>query len=521
VEFYSRARARRALLHTFGFRIVSQVAAVLALLVLVRALSEQALGVFNLLYSFIYVVATLASLGLDQVLRRFQPEYLQAGNFGAAAWLTRVVTRTRFMSNVVVLVAIMLAWNLVAPWFHLSNNRVEFEMFSVVLVLYFQTVLLQNSLASHMLHRFSVGSIALLSVGKLVCYVLLLRFSSLTLRTAILADTVAYIVTYLFLLNAYWRKCRPPPEQRNYRPEPAERRRLRRFAIANNFNDSSSLLLYVQTDNFFIAALMNPQAVGAYSSYTKINDMTSNLIPTRMFDNVVQPLFFSTKREQAADRLPRIFTLLININMLIQWPLIAYTAVYHRQIIELLFHGKFIEYSPLLPVIIAFAWTNNVISTPVTMTALHAERATIILKSQLFGLYQIAAMLLLIPLFGLYGAAIATGTLHLFRNLWVWWQVRATARWTNIRSALITGFLIWGSAAALCFGLKALLPVPPIVDLILGALICAAAGVIHIRSNAFAVSDREILGGVLHGREAAALRWIGMLPSAGDSSKAS
>lgn len=512
MEFYSRARARRALFHTLGLRVTSQLAAVFGVLVLVRYMSEQSLGVFNLLYSIIPVIGTLASLGLDQVLKRFQPEYLQAGNIAAAAWLTRVVTRLRLVANLIVLVFITLAWNAVAPLFHLTTHRSDFELFGVVVLLYFQTMILQSSLASHMLHRYSVGSIALLSVGKLTGYLVLLNFFNFTLRSVILADTAAYVVVYAFLATAYWRLCRPQPQTPPHRPSPAERARLRRYAIANNFNEGTSLLLYVQTDNFFIAGLMNPIAVGAYASYAKINDMCSNLIPTRVFDNVVQPLFFATKPEQATERLPRVFTLLINLNMLVYWPLVAFTTVYHREIIQVLFHGKFLEYSPLLPLMVIFAWTNNVMSTPVTMTALYQERATLILKSQLFGLYQIAAMLTLIPFAGLYGAAVATGTLHLFRNLWVWWHVRAIVRWTNFRAAVISGLLVWGSAVASCALLKSMFVLPPVEDLLIGALICVIAGLVYIRSPALSASDREILGGVLHGREAVLLRWLGVLP---------
>jgi O-antigen/teichoic acid export membrane protein len=240
--------------------------------------------------------------------------------------------------------------------------------------------------------------------------------------------------------------------------------------------------------------------------------MTANLIPTRLFENVVQPMFFATRQEHAAERLPRYFTLLINISMLIQWPLMAYSAVYHRELVQLVFHGKFIEYSALLPVIIAFAFTNNVISTPITMMALYAENAGLILKSQLFGLYQIAAMLVLVPILGLYGAAISTGTLHLFRNLWVWWKVRSTARWLNFRAAATAGLLIWGPAIALCLGLKSIMKAGPLVSLIVGAGVCAVATLIYVRSPALADSDRQILGSVLHGREGALLRWIGILP---------
>src|SRR5689334_18656061 len=77
---YSAQRARRALLHTIFFRVLSQGATALGYILLVRGLSEQSLGVFSLLYSVIALIGTVASLGLDQVLKRYQPEYLRAQN---------------------------------------------------------------------------------------------------------------------------------------------------------------------------------------------------------------------------------------------------------------------------------------------------------------------------------------------------------------------------------------------------------------------------------------------------------
>ena len=43
-------------------------------------------------------------------------------------------------------------------------------MFCVLILLHFQTQILQLTMAAHMLHRFSVGSVALLSFGKLIWY---------------------------------------------------------------------------------------------------------------------------------------------------------------------------------------------------------------------------------------------------------------------------------------------------------------------------------------------------------------
>jgi O-antigen/teichoic acid export membrane protein len=512
MELYSPQRARRALFYTISFRAVSQLATVLSYVVLVRGLSEQALGVYSLLYSVIPIVGTVASFGLDQALKRFQPEYLRAGNTAAAAWLVRVVTAGRFVSNVVLLAVIIAAWNIVSRPFHLTDHRQDFEIFSLVVLLNFQVILLQSSLAAHMQHRYSVGSVAVLAVAKLLAYCVVFEFLLFSLRAALVADLAALALTYGYLLLSHWRHTLPAPRDGSGRPVAAERKRLWRYALMNNFNESSSLLLYVQTDNFFIAALMSPLAVGAYAFYARLNEMAANLIPQRLFDNVVQPLFYSTRQEEAAQRLPRYVTLLINISMLVQWPLFAFSLVYHKELVELVFHGKFVEYSNLLPVVVAFALTNNVISTPITMTALYGERASLILRSQLFAIYQVVAMLTLVPLLGLYGAAIATGTLHLFRNLWVWWHVRDTARWLNVRSALGIGCVIWAGAIAICFAIKFAWHAPPVVQLGIGAVVCAIGTLIYLRSSAMAQSDREIIAGVLHGRESRILRWVGLAP---------
>jgi O-antigen/teichoic acid export membrane protein len=87
MPLYSREKARRSLLNTVGYRAISQLATLAGYVLLVRTLSEQAFGIYSLLYAIIPVISTAASLGLEQTLRRFQPEYLRAGNLPAAAWL--------------------------------------------------------------------------------------------------------------------------------------------------------------------------------------------------------------------------------------------------------------------------------------------------------------------------------------------------------------------------------------------------------------------------------------------------
>ncbi|MGH9644249.1 MAG: lipopolysaccharide biosynthesis protein, partial [Terriglobales bacterium] len=425
--------------------------------------------------------------------------------------LVRVVSLARLASNALIVALVLLTWNFVAPIFHLAAYRADFVLFGPLVLLYFQDRVLEFALASHMLHRYSVGSTVLMSITKLIAYLVLAAGHALSLRSAILSDTVACALAYLFMQIAYARNARPFLAARPRQPPAVERKRIWRYAMYNNFNDAGSLLLYVQTDNFFIAALLNPIAVGAYAFYTRVNSMVSNLTPTRLLENVLLPLFFSVPREEAPARLPRYFSLLLNCGLAVQLPLVAYSIVYHRELVQVLLGGKFLELSWLMPVIIAFGATSNVIAIPVTCVAQYHEKASLILVSQLFGLYQIGCMLLLVPLLGLLGAATATGTYHLFRNAFVWWKVRQDARWLNVTSVAAYSALIWCSAILACFGLKRVMPAPMLLSLVCGGVICVLAMLVHLRSPALSGSDRELLRQLFHGREARLLRRLGVL----------
>ena len=292
MTLYNRGSARRSLIDTVAFRAISQISTFLGYVVLVRGIPEDDFGVFSLLYAFIPVVSAVASFGLEPVLRRFQPEYLQAGNRVASAWLVKIVASSRLITNIVLLALIVLGWNYIAPVINLApHHRYVFASFSLLILLYFQTSILQVALGSHMLHRYSVGSTAVLSIIKLVAYGVLFELDALSLQTAIIADTLAYAAAYGAMRVVYNRKCVAADSATTYRPDPVERKRLIRYALLNNFNDAGVLLLYSTVDSFFIAAFVSTTAVGIYAFYTRLKLMVSNVLPIRVFENVIRPLF--------------------------------------------------------------------------------------------------------------------------------------------------------------------------------------------------------------------------------------
>ncbi|MGA2364391.1 MAG: lipopolysaccharide biosynthesis protein [Steroidobacteraceae bacterium] len=510
MALYSANRTRRSLIDTIALRALSQIATMLGYIVFVRGMPKADFGLFNLLYSFIPVLGTIASFGLEQVLRRYQPEYLRLGNVSGAVSLVRFIASARFALNIIFIGVLLLTWNLLAPIFHLGPYRLQFAWFSLIVILYFQVQILALSLASHMLHRFSVGAIALLSIARLMGYLVMLHYAAFSLNHAIVVDTAAYAIVYIFMRTIYLRRCAPAHDAPAYKIPAEERKRMFRYGLFNNFNDVGTLLLGGSTDNFFIAAFIDPISVGIYAFYGRLNDMAMNLLPIRLFDNIIQPLFFSVTPADADRRLKQIVTLLLDINMVWLWPVLTYSLVYHGDIVHVFFGGKYSEYSRILPLFVFFSTVNSV-AVPITLAAQYDEKAGIILLSKVFVAYNLVAMIVLLPLVGLYGAILARGSAEAFKNLFIWWSVRQHARWMNFRAVIGYALLVWTPVIAICLLLKRLSVVPPVLQLFIGGLACAIGLLIYVRTPAIANSDRLILGSVFHGKEVRIMRRLGLI----------
>jgi O-antigen/teichoic acid export membrane protein len=509
---YTGGHARRSLVDTVTFRLLSQITTPLALIIQVRGMTEHDFGIYSLLYTFIPVVGTLLSLGLEQVMMRYQPEYLRAGNKKGAAWLMRRIAVGRLSTNILLICVVLLCWNLVAPLFKLTPYRATFAIFSLLILIQFQSRILQLALASHMMHKFSVGSTVTLSMVKLITYSTLYFTHHFTVEAAIISDIIAYACAYTMLRYIYNKRCLVPEARGEYTPTPEEKKRLFKYGLYNNFNDAGVFLLYSTVDNFFIAAYLDTLSVGIYAFYSRLRQMVVNVLPAKQFENIVQPMFFAIPADQATRNVPRYFSFLLNMNFLLQWPALAFATAYHHEIVQLVFHSKFIENSWLLPVVMGFA-TLNVVADPVSLVAQYEEKAHVLLLSKLFAAYNVLAMFLLVPWLGIYGAAIAAGTAQTAKNLFVWWCVRDRAIWTNARASVLSSIGIWGSVVGLCYAIKMFLHAPAYVHAVVGALIFIPAGLLYIRSPILSRSDREILKTVTPGKATGIMQRVGFLPA--------
>ena len=397
-SLYTRKSARTAVFHALLFRIPAQAAALVSYVVLVRWLPETEYGVYSLLYATLPVIGTLMSFGMENTLGRYQPEYLRKGENRLANRLSRNIALLRLTTTAVFLAAILVFWDEIAPFFDIAGYRDHFMLFGLLILTHFQCHILSISLSAHLLQKYSVGLMAMFSVLKLVGYALAFGLQMFTLRTAILVDLVAYLILFACLKYAYSSK----PDHRKGELtalSPEEKKRLFRYAAYYSFNDVGALTLDTHKDNFFIAAMLDKVAVGAYAFAYRFNQILARVSPVYLLESVVQPLFVSLDHRKDPQKVQRYFSLLMTAAFTVRVPLFAFTVAYHREIVEVLFGGRFLEYSYLLPMTALFA-IGFVISVPVTLVAQQQEKAQFVLASKIFGPVGIAGSLYADPRHG-------------------------------------------------------------------------------------------------------------------------
>ena len=115
--------------YTIKFRVLYQGTSLIAVTLLVRALSEHEYGIYNLLYSVIGFMGIVASLGISNTLQRYIPEYYSNGEYKIANNLYKIAAFIRLLSNLLILGFLLVLWDLIAPFIKIAAYKQYFMLF--------------------------------------------------------------------------------------------------------------------------------------------------------------------------------------------------------------------------------------------------------------------------------------------------------------------------------------------------------------------------------------------------------
>jgi O-antigen/teichoic acid export membrane protein len=203
-------------------------------------------------------------------------------------------------------------------------------------------------------------------------------------------------------------------------------------------------------DRYLLAALRDTGAVGVYSVGAVIGDK-GILIPTFAFAVAARPLLITAFERHGRAEVERLMRAYSRIVLLVGLPVIALAAATSHVLIPLLSSGYYQRFyapaAPVVPIVAAGSLIYAVSRVGETGLLVVAKRTRPLVYAALFALViNVAANLILIPPFGIKGAAIATPISYLALLLGVQWYARHHATWRFPYMTLIRGGLAAGVA---------------------------------------------------------------------------
>lgn len=380
----------------------------------IRKLSVEEYGIYNILYSLIGYISVLGSFGIPEVFRRFIPEAFQKKDYSL---LKQLVLRGLILRVLLSVLIVSIIFFLSGPIGHLLKLQDFLEyyvIFAFGIVIYLEASLLTNVLHSLFLHKYSVIASTIHTLFRGVCVFLLLKFGW-GIRGVLVAEVVAWGLWAILQGFFYYVKF-----IRKYPTEGCPSLPLRRYLRYGGFsslNELGSSILGVSTDFFIITAFLGPGAVALYAFADRVLRLLVNCMPHIILVDVIRPTFFVKYAENGDKKqLANMFNLLLKLEAFCVFPLVMGVFVLSDKIITFVFKPDYLPCQPILWILL-ISLVINIFATPSGLVLLCIERVDIGFYSKIFAFYNLIVEIFVIQIFGVVGVVVVTCSAVLMKNL--------------------------------------------------------------------------------------------------------
>lgn len=379
--------------------------------ILARALSTHGYGLFATVMAWLQVLTMVALLGSNHLLLRFVPAYVAKAEWSLLRGVLRQSRRGTLLVSLGILMSTAMMLAVLSDRLS-SELRWAFLIGIAALPLYALSMQRQSILRG--LHRVATALapeyivrpiLLILTVAGLVWILKIPVSANIALAINGLAVAVA------FLLGWFWQRRAMPVEAMLAYPE-TRTCEWGRIAIPL-FLIASMQLLIVRMDIILLGALAGREQAGVYAAASRVADLV--VFALAAANAIVAPMISGFHARDDMAGLQYVMTLLAKGVLVFTAPLVLLVGIFGHAILGIFGEGYQIGYIPLL--ILVCGQMVNALSGPVDflmyMTG-HQQQSLRILT--LASGLNLALNLLLIPLYGLVGAAIATAATTMFWN---------------------------------------------------------------------------------------------------------
>jgi O-antigen/teichoic acid export membrane protein len=371
--------------------------------ILTRVFTVADYGIMNLVSDALLILVAFSKGGLQNSIVRFHDE-LGAGK-EKKQQLNKLVASVLWGGSGFALVITLLCMAAIAllpeSWFGQSGIR-TLLLVSCGLIFFraaesFLLGFLRAEQQTVFLNGYKVVS-KYLSLGAVLLFVF---FVSRSLTGFYCAQMAAMIPVLAALL--IWRLRKNPPHPQNWSPEIFRRALIYGFPLIG-FELISMLLAYA--DRYLIQYYEGAEAVGLYSAAYNMVDYVKDLVVVPL-STAVMPIYMKAWFKKGPEVTQSFLKNALRSYTLLAVPLIFGCTVIGKDFIHVLASEKFIDGHVIIPWVITGLMINGAL--PILAAGLYIQDKTNKLVGLLAftSLFNLAANLILIPKFGIQGAAMA------------------------------------------------------------------------------------------------------------------
>jgi O-antigen/teichoic acid export membrane protein len=442
--------ARGGVLNLVG-AVANGLLSALVYVIVARHYPRPVAGAFFAATALFLILSAVAELGVDTGLLRWLPRYVVENRRGDIRTCVRVAMRPVYLASVLVAVVVFVA----APWIaqasvdnaqeHAFTNMLRVLAVGLPLAAAYDLVLAQTRVFGSMrptvvVEKFGRG------IAQPVAILIIEAWGGGSLALAI-AWTAPYLPGLLWALvwnRKVFQANAPRTEQLPSREVAEVRSEFWRYTIPRAAARIFQVALQ-RADIVLVAALRSPKEAAVYAAASRL--LVFGQLGTLAVQQVMQPhlsrLLASGDQEGATS----VFQTSTAWLMAFAWPAYLASAAAAPIMLSVFGHGYRGGQAPL--VILSLTMLLATACGPVDIVLLMGGRSGLSLINNFASLVvDIALNVLLIPKYGITGAAIAWAVALVVRNILPLWQVRSMMQMSPISSGAL-----WVMASAIaCFG---------------------------------------------------------------------
>lgn len=402
---------------------------ILAGIYIIRKLSVSDYGVYNLLANLITMALFFTALGIPAILQRYTPEYYERKQFHLMRKTAIGGLLLRLFAGFVFVGLILTYNNLFIDYLHMTAEIVKYlPVICVIILFVIESQLLGDAMLVALLEQ------KYWNLSKLIHSAIkfILFFFSLYLGYGLIGIIWSWVIAEGLLFLLYFSRCYPlifTQKTKGNLNEKLPIKRMARYGGFYLFALIGGFILNIAIDNYLIAYFLDTTAVGMYSFAFGIPLQILSFSPALILVSILIPVSirqYTKSRDKSG--LKYLYQLYNKIIFFSGIPLFVGLILLADKIILYVFNPAYISVLLLLIICSIFSAIKmfNYALDPIIRTL---ERTEIYALSLIFAVYNLIMDIVLIPQYGIMGAAVATLSAQFFTFLL---QLGMTKRYISI-----------------------------------------------------------------------------------------